>query len=259
MQTELEDHSLVLLDELQQQSMHETALEFREGWEASKIALGVQKHPYVEFGYMLHRRSYKDGEFYKQMGVLEELYRIGEIDYIGVCELSLKDLEIARKITGKIDFLESELSMNVQFLITDGYIEYCRKYEINILGYCPLNKAFWSDNITSNIVTNQNAVGYNVHDVRQYFNMWTDDNFNKQFPMLQEVQQFAKKKGIQTTQVALSWVIAKGCIPIAGSASYKNNCSNIDAFDIKLLPKELTQLDNIITDMTRKWGIKRYS
>jgi aryl-alcohol dehydrogenase-like predicted oxidoreductase len=247
METENDDHSL-FVDSSHRDEMYQPATIFRQSWDISKQNLGVSKHKNVEFGYFLHRRHHDINEYHKQLEVLSSLYNAGEITYTGLSEVSLEDLKYAQTKV-PIHFLETEFSMNVQFILTDKYMEYCISHNIHILAYSPLSRGFWSE-----ITSNDDA----LKTFLQYFNMWKDDNFQKLLPMLQEVQQFAKRLGYLTSQIALAWIMNKGGIPIAGSSSYKNNQTNIDAYFIKLNSDDIRELDNIVYDMTERWGIKRY-
>jgi aryl-alcohol dehydrogenase-like predicted oxidoreductase len=76
--------------------------------------------------------------------------------------------------------------------------------------------------------------------------------------MLQQVQQFAKQKNHLTSQIALAWLKNKGSIPIPGSSSFENNKHNVDAYFIDLTFNDMKQINTMIHDMTKKWGIKRY-
>lgn len=245
LETENEDHSVFVGLEARD-LMYQSADIFRKCWEESKVHLGITKHTNVQFGYFLHRRHYNTEEYHKQVEVLAELYRNKEMTFTGLSEVSLNDLKYANNIV-PIHFLETECSMNVQFLLLDGYVDYCKQNNINILAYSPLSRGFWSE-----LTFNDNS------GIRKYFSMWSDENFDKLFPMLNQVQEFAKQRNYLTSQVALRWLIAKGCIPIPGSSSFENNKNNIDSYFVELSSDDLLELDSIIYDMTEKWNIKRY-
>jgi aryl-alcohol dehydrogenase-like predicted oxidoreductase len=174
-----------------------------------------------------------------------------EITYTGLSEVSLKDIQHALTIT-LIHFLESELSPNVQFLISDGYVEFCKMNQKTILAYSPLNRGFWSD------ITTADYTRLASDTFRSYLSMWQKENFEKLYPMLEQVQKFAKRKSYATSEIVLAWIIRKGCVPIAGSCSYANNVKNISAFEIELTEEEVEELDSMVADMTVKFGIKRY-
>lgn len=249
METEDENHNLFAMDNID--AMYSDAETFFKSWTQSKVNLGVDRHPNIRMGYFLHRRHPDPNEFTRQVQILKKLIDSKQITYTGLSEVSLKDIQHALTII-PIHFLESELSPNVQFLLSDGYVEFCKMHQITILAYSPLNRGFWSD------ITHGDYARLASDLFKSYLSMWRKDNFEKLFPMLVQVQKFAKRKGYTTSEVVLSWVIHKGCVPIAGSCSYANNVKNICAFKIKLTEEEVGELDSMVADMTVKFGIKRY-
>lgn len=230
---------------------YQNADTLRKSFVESNNNLCIDQYPNLKFGYILHRKHPNENEFYKQLDVLAELFISGKVNFIGLSEVSLNDLiksQTYLRVKGAcLHFLESEFSMNVQFLL-ECYLEYCQNNGITILGYSPLSRGFWCDEI--NIKPN---------DYRLVFSMWQPDNHAKLLPMLESVRKFAKDKNYHTSQVALAWIYAKNIIPIPGSSSFANNKINIDSYHFRLTGDEVKKLDNYVYDMTKKYGIKRYS
>jgi aryl-alcohol dehydrogenase-like predicted oxidoreductase len=246
LETETNDHSLVMSDvDINNTYMNEN--ELLGAFNESKKNLEIVKFPEINWCYCLHRRHPNNEIFTKQLHVLKSLLDNGEIKSVGLSEVSLADLQYAQSIC-KIDFLESEFSMNVQFLINDGYLNYCQQNNINIIGYCPLERGFWTDDSKPD----PNNI------IHQVFSMWHNENYCKLQPMLDSVRLFAKNKGILTHQLVLSWILHKGIIPIPGSSHQGRNQSNIDAYKIKLTDNEILELDELTGDMTKLFGIRRY-
>lgn len=247
-ETENKDHSLFSADK----KMYESSDNFLKSWTKTSKNLGIGEFIGVEWGFFLHRRHYDDKEFSKQLEILVELKKNRKVNYIGVSELSLGDLKKSSKYMSdkevNLDFLESELSMNCQFI--REYLPFCQKNGINILGYSPTSRGFWTDAFSPDNLPSD--------PWRGMLEMWKKDNFLKMYPMLEAVQKFAKKKECLISQIAIAWVNNLGCIPIPGSSSIKHNKDNVDGFGIILTEEEFNELDSLVYDMMEKWGIKRY-
>ena len=208
LETETPDHSL-FVENHNPDEIYCNDEELYKMWYDSKNRLGVDKHKDITWCYMLHRRHPTQIIFERQLEILKLLHQKGDFTYTGLSEVSLIDLQFAKSIL-PIYFLESEFSMNVQFLNV-GYVNYCMNNNIRILGYCPLSRGFWSD---SNSGPDKNNM------IHQVFSMWQPENYSKLQPMLNSVRKFAKNKGITTAQLVLAWITHKNVIPISGSASF---------------------------------------
>ena len=252
MQREDEEHNLHFPLECRD-FFCEDAETMNKSWFESRKNLQLDKYAEIRVGYLIHRRHFSDQIFYKQLDVLSNLLSQSEIDFSGISEVSLSDLRKANalfKSRGQhLNFLESEFSPNVKFLIEDGFTKFCDSNGIIILGHTPLARGFWS----SKDIT---AEPKGLHS---HFEMFQGENYEKLKPMLERIRDYSKNCSISVNQLVLSWILSKGIIPIPGSGNFDNSKNNIDCSCIQLTEDQIKYLDENTFDMSKKWQIKRYA
>ena len=60
-----------------------------------------------------------------------------------------------------------------------------------------------------------------------------------------EVDKVAQQTGYSSPQVALSWLLSKGVIPIVGARKVSHVEDNLKCVDVKLSPEQIKQLDDV--------------
>jgi len=241
LETENPDHSLYI-DKDKMSDAYVDIDELRNQWTISKNLLNPNT-------LLLHRRHYNNEEYMKQLYFLKELVYNEQIDSVGLSEVSLKDLKLARNIIGpKMCFLQTEFSMHVRFLIDDGYLDYCNENNIVVMGYSPTGRGFWTDEFTHNKLP---------LDWRTMLGMW--QNFDKLSVYLDKVRELSKNLNIKTVQLALWWILQNGVIPIAGSNDYNRNIINLNSFVLTLPNNIKNELDIIIETMPTNVTTKNFN
>ena len=66
--------------------------------------------------------------------------------------------------------------------------------------------------------------------------------------LVKKIEALAKAKGCTASQLALAWVLAQGedIVPIPGTKQIKYLEDNLAAIHVRLTPKELKQIDEIL-------------
>ena len=116
-----------------------------------------------------------------------------------------------------------------------GLIETCKKLNVKILAYSPLAMGRLCGKIRSkedlDKLTGNRKFGVVSWEILEKLNNTMDE--------------IAAKKSCSHSQLALAWVIAKGCIPIAGAKSEQQLIDNWKATEIHLTKEEVEQLDAV--------------
>lgn len=68
---------------------------------------------------------------------------------------------------------------------------------------------------------------------------------DRNLSIAKEVDQIAEQTGNSSSQVALSWLLSKGVIPIVGARRVSHVEDNLKCIEVKLSPEHIKQLDDI--------------
>lgn len=68
---------------------------------------------------------------------------------------------------------------------------------------------------------------------------------DRNLSIAKEVDQIAEQMGNSSSQVALSWLLSKGVIPIVGARRVSHVEDNLKCIEVKLSPEHIKQLDDI--------------
>ncbi len=173
------------------------------------------------------------------MRAMEDLVKMGKIRYIGVSNFSLKLLRRARGYLKNEDIVSNQVKYNLlERKIEKDLMPYCMRERITILAYSPLAQG---------LLTGKYGRGRLPHDVVRRFNkFYTSAFLEKAKPLLHELENIAKVKGVSMAQVALSWVTShEGCVAIAGAKNREQAVMNALAGNVSLSGEEFNRLSQL--------------
>jgi aryl-alcohol dehydrogenase-like predicted oxidoreductase len=116
----------------------------------------------------------------------------------------------------------------------------CRELGIGFVAYSPLGRGFLTGQF-------KRFEDFPPDDYRRFSPRFQGENFQKNLDLVHKVEEIAKEKGCQPSQLALAWVLAQddNIIPIPGTKRRKYLEENIAALNIELSPDDLRRLDEI--------------
>lgn len=91
----------------------------------------------------------------------------------------------------------------------------CKELGIPIVAYSPLGRGFLTGSIRSRSDLPPN-------DMRLHFDRFSEENFPKNLELVDQFATIARKKGVESSQLALAWLRAQDpdlILPIPGSVS----------------------------------------
>src|SRR5277367_6218947 len=135
------------------------------------------------------------------VGAMAELVKEGKIGHIGLSEASASTLRRAVKVH-PIAALQTEYSLWTRDP-EDEILATCRELGIGFVAYSPLGRGF----LTAQFKTFENLA---ADDYRRFSPRFQGENFQKNLDLVKEVEEIARKKGCQPSQLALAWVLAQG-------------------------------------------------
>jgi aryl-alcohol dehydrogenase-like predicted oxidoreductase len=205
----------------------------RKSCEASLRRLGVET---IDLYYQ-HRVD-PDTPIEDTVGAMAELIKEGKIRHIGLSEASARTLRRAAKVH-PIAALQTEYSLWTRDP-EDEILATCRDLGIGFVAYSPLGRGFLSGQFKS-------PKDFPEGDYRLHSPRFQGENFQKNLDLVTRVEEIAKEKNCQPSQLALAWVLAQGkdIVPIPGTKRRKYLEENVVALDVKLTPDDLRRIDEI--------------
>ena len=174
------------------------------------------------------------------VGALAELVEEGKIRHIGLSEAGANTLRRAVKVH-PIAALQTEYSLwtrdpEQEILAT------CRELGIGFVAYSPLGRGF----LTGQFKKFEDLA---ADDYRRFSPRFQGENFKKNLDLVKKVEEIAREKRCQPSQLALAWVLAQGddIVPIPGTKRRKYVEENVAAVDLKLTPDDLRCLNEVFT------------
>jgi len=169
-------------------------------------------------------------------GVLGELVDAGKVRYLGISEAAPATIRRAHA-THPVSAVQMEYSLFTRDP-EDGVLETVRELGVGFVAYSPLGRGFLSGAVTSR---DQLSEG----DVRRRHPRFSEENFEKNLALAEQVRAAAARKGVTAGQLALAWVLAQGhdIVPIPGSRRRVHLEENVAALGIRLSEEDLASLD----------------
>jgi aryl-alcohol dehydrogenase-like predicted oxidoreductase len=205
----------------------------RRSCEGSLRRLGVD---HVDLYYQ-HRVD-PDTPIEETVGAMAELVKAGKVRYLGLSEASAKTLRRAVKVH-PIAALQTEYSLWTRD--PEGEIlATCRELGIGFVAYSPLGRGFLAGRF-------KRFEDFDTDDRRRNFPRFQGENFQKNLDLVRQVEEIAKEKGCQTSQLALAWVLAQGedIVPIPGTKQRKYLEENASALQVQLTVDDLRRINEV--------------
>ena len=205
----------------------------KKSCEASLKRLGVD---YIDLYYQ-HRVD-PDTPIEETVGALAELVKQGKIRHIGLSEAGVNTLRRAVKVH-PIAALQTEYSLWTRDP-EEEILPTCRELGIGFVAYSPLGRGF----LTGQLKKFEDLA---ADDYRRSSPRFQGENFYKNLELVKQVEELAREKRCQPSQLALAWVLAQGddIVPIPGTKRRKYLEENTAAVDLKLTANDLRRLSGV--------------
>ena len=170
------------------------------------------------------------------VGAMAELVKQGKVRYLGLSEAAPATIRRAHAVH-PISALQTEYSLWSREP-EDEILPTVRELGIGFVAYSPLGRGFLTGRYRS-------VEDFEPGDYRRNSPRFQGENFAKNLQLVDKVNELAAAKGLQGSQLALAWVLARGpdIVPIPGTKRVKYLEENLDAASVRLSREELAQLD----------------
>jgi aryl-alcohol dehydrogenase-like predicted oxidoreductase len=205
----------------------------RSALEASLARLNVD---HVDLYYQ-HRVD-KTVPIEETVGAMAELVAEGKVRHLGLSEASPDTIRRASAVH-PIAALQTEYSLWTRDP-EDGILETTRELGIGFVAYSPLGRGFLTGRFRS-----EDDLGDD--DFRKHNPRFQGDAFQRNWDLLERVQEIAAEKGVTPGQLALAWVLAQGAdiVPIPGTKRRTYLEENAAAAEVELSPDDLARIDEV--------------
>lgn len=175
------------------------------------------------------------------MKCLLELKNEGKIKYVGLSECTPDELERAHKVI-PISAIQMEWSLHSRD-IEKTILPVARKLGVAIICYSPLGRGFLSRTFTKKEDIKEG-------DYRSTQPRFNEENIKENLSATEKLEEYAKSKGYTAAQIALAWLHNQGddVFPIPGTRTSKRIEENAKAALIKLTPKEIKEIEEIVPE-----------
>ncbi|MGA2856883.1 MAG: aldo/keto reductase [Candidatus Sulfotelmatobacter sp.] len=172
------------------------------------------------------------------VGAMAELVKQGKVRYLGLSEASPQTLRRAVKVH-PIAALQTEYSLWTRDPEAD-ILATCRELGIGFVAYSPLGRGFLTGQF-------KRFEDLPVDDYRRFSPRFQGENFQKNLDLVRRVDEIAREKGCQPSQLALAWVLAQGndIVPIPGTKRRKYLEENVGALNVKLSQEDLRRINEV--------------
>ena len=205
----------------------------KKSCEGSLKRLGVE---HIDLYYQ-HRVD-PDTPIEETVGALAELVQEGKIRHIGLSEAGAKTLRRAVKVH-PIAALQTEYSLWTRDP-EEEILPTCRELGIGFVAYSPLGRGF----LTGQLKKFEDLA---ADDYRRLSPRFQGENFQTNLDLVKKVEELAREKGCEPSQLALAWVLAQGddVVPIPGTKRRKYLEENAAAVDLELSSEDLRHLTEV--------------
>jgi aryl-alcohol dehydrogenase-like predicted oxidoreductase len=205
----------------------------RSAIEASLTRLDVE---YVDLYYQ-HRVD-KTVPIEETVGAMAELVAEGKVRHLGLSEASPDTIRRAHAVH-PISALQTEYSLWTRDP-EDGILQTTRELGIGFVAYSPLGRGFLTGRFRS-------EDDFADDDFRKHQPRFKGDAFQRNWDLLERVQEIAAEKDITPGQLALAWVLAQGndIVPIPGTKRRTYLEENAAAAAVQLTAEDLARIDEV--------------
>ena len=177
------------------------------------------------------------------MRAFDDLVRAGKVLYIGISDAPawvVSQCNTLAELRGWTQFIGLQIEYSlIQRTPERELLPMARTLDIGVTAWSPLASGWLTGKYTNNNTT--------VEERRLDNEMMEGfvDKSDRNLAIAKEVDQVAEQTGKSSSQVALSWLLSKGVIPIIGARKVHHIEDNLQSLDVKLSAEQIQQLEQV--------------
>ncbi|MGK7943607.1 MAG: aldo/keto reductase [Microcystaceae cyanobacterium] len=177
------------------------------------------------------------------MRALDDLVRLGKILYIGVSDTPawvVSQCNTLAELRGWTQFIGLQIEYSlIQRTPERDLLPMAHSLEIGVTAWSPLASGLLTGKYTQEKSPEESR--RLDHEMMSGFVALNEKNL----AIIQTVDQIAQELQKSSAQVALSWLVTKGVIPIIGARKIHHLEDNLQCLSLNLTPEQIKQLDEV--------------
>ena len=176
------------------------------------------------------------------MRAFDDLVRAGKVLYIGISDAPawvVSQCNTLAELRGWTQFVGLQLEYSlIQRTPERELLPMAHSLDIGVTAWSPLASGWLTGKYTS---------GKDDGDDKRLDSEMMEGFVNRSdrnITIAKKVDEIAAQVGKSSSQIALSWLLSKGVIPIIGARKVSHVEDNLKCLDVRLSPEQIQQLDN---------------
>ncbi|MBY5822007.1 aldo/keto reductase [Rhizobium leguminosarum] len=171
-------------------------------------------------------------------GAVKDLIQEGKVLHFGLSEPSPRTIRRAHAVQA-VTAVQTEYSMIERSPETNGVLATCEELGIGFVPWGPLGMGYLTGRIDGNTKFDPKT------DLRANFDRFSAENLAANMPTVEFLKQFAAKRGVMPSAIALAWLRAQRpfIVPIPGTRNIDHLNENLAALRVELTPADLTEIN----------------
>ncbi|MRR58217.1 MAG: aldo/keto reductase, partial [Deltaproteobacteria bacterium] len=176
-------------------------------------------------------------------GAVKELIRQGKVRHFGLSEAGAETIRRAHAVQS-VAAVQNQYSLWTREPETE-VIPVCEELGIGFVPWGPLGTGFLTETITPDTKFDSET------DLRATFPRFTQEAMKANMPLVEMLNDIARRKGVSTVQIALAWLLAQKpfIVPIPGMDKLEYIEDNIKSAELALNTADLREIEDRLTSM----------
>jgi aryl-alcohol dehydrogenase-like predicted oxidoreductase len=175
---------------------------------------------------------------------VKDLIREGKVLHFGLSEASAKTIRRAHAVQ-PVSAIQTEYSLMNRDPEKNGVLSVCEELGIGFVPWGPLGMGYLTGTVTPRTQLDPKL------DLRSGFDRFSPGNLEANWPIVEMLRQFAKKKDATPPQLALAWLLAQKpwIVPIPGTRNLNHLNENLGAVNVLLTPADLREINTAFSQL----------
>lgn len=175
---------------------------------------------------------------------VKELIKEGKIRHFGLSEAGAETIRRAHAIQ-PVTAVQSEYSLIERSPEHNNVLKTCEELGIGFVPWGPIGLGYLTGKIDTNTQFDKEK------DLRIDFERFSAESLVANKPIIDFMEQFAKKKNATPAQIALAWLLAQKpwIVPIPGPKKMEYLEEDLGAVDIYLTPEDLDEIETAFSNI----------